>query len=182
MWSELHWSVQRHTEKFGGTILLEGFQSNPALDSVNKVDSFFVLLRFHFLLQLYIALTAFWKVLWVWVSELAWLRWRHRQRTLPFLLLQYWWDFLGDVYQLYWEVCWISSLFLGLPEISVQAIQCTWQIELEPCESTWWILRPRLILPLKWTLACRFSRNGDSHSTYLLFSPFPIRVLMTLCR
>ena len=34
------------------SILMEGFQSNPALDSVKKVDSLFVMLRFSFHLLL----------------------------------------------------------------------------------------------------------------------------------
>ena len=136
-------------------ILMESFQSNSELGSVKKVDSLFVLLKFnfHFLLKLSTAITAFCRDFRTWVSELAVAKIKTLSAYIAFLLLQYWWDLFGDVYQLYCEVCWYTG------QIEVFA-------STEPCGSPRWILWLCLILLLKWTCACCFSRNEDSHSTY----------------
>ena len=71
------WSIKGRTKKFGDTSfssnLIKDFESNLALYSMKKVDSLFELLSFyfHFLLQLFIELSAFCWTFLVWVSKLA---------------------------------------------------------------------------------------------------------------
>ena len=79
-------------------ILMEGLQSNSALDSVKKVDLLFVLLKFNFqfLLQLSTALTALCRAFWAWASELALVKMDTSSSYIAVLTLQYWWDLLGD--------------------------------------------------------------------------------------
>ena len=100
-------------------ILMEDFQSNPALERVKIFCKFwllnFELLRFNFyiLLQLTTALTAFCRALGAWINELAQAQIETSLANITVITYAMMLKLLVDVYQLYCEV-YCVVLLLGL--------------------------------------------------------------------
>ena len=110
-------------------ILMEGFQSNSALDSIKKIDSLFMLLRFnfHFLLQMSTALTEFCRAFCAWVSELAVAKMETSSAYIAILTSAILVELSRWRLLTYCVVCWLSRFFLGL--------SCVFPISLGFCSS-----------------------------------------------